>query len=245
MIRSTVSDRIATIALHRPEARNAIPTAQWTALGEAIAAVAAAGDVRALILRSDVPGIFSAGADIAEFESLQADPVQRTRFRLAMRGAIEALAAAPFPTIAAIDGGCFGAGVALVLGADIRIAGQDAVFATTPAKLGIAYPREDVARLSAQVGRGQAARMLFGAGTLSAAEAARIGLVEILAPVAADAAVQLAASIAANAPGAVAELKRILTDPSGAHDAAFDRAFGGPEFAEGLAAFRGRRLPAY
>jgi len=246
MIRSTVTNHIATITLHRPAARNAIPTAQWAALRESIQSVGESADeVRALILRSDVPGIFSAGADIAEFESLQADSVLRRPFREAMRGAIAALAAAPFPTIAAVDGGCFGAGVALVLAADIRVAGRDAAFATTPAKLGIAYPREDVARLAAQVGRGQAARMLFGAGTLTAAEAARIGLVEILAPIAAEVAEHLAESIAANAPGAVGQLKRILVDPFADHDTAFDDAFGGSELAEGLAAFRARRAARY
>lgn len=242
MIRLSQSGRIATIALDRGAARNAIPIAGWEALRETIEALR---DVSVLILRSDIPGIFSAGADIAEFASLQADPAQRPRFREAMRGAIEALAAAPFPTIAAIDGGCFGAGVALVLGADIRIAGRDAAFATTPAKLGIAYPREDVARLAAQVGKGQAARMLFGAGTLTADEAARIGLVELLAPIAAEVAETLAESIAANAPGAVGQLKRILADPGAEHDPAFDEAFGGGEFAEGLAAFRARRAPHY
>src|SRR5206468_11547968 len=56
---------------------------------------------------------------------------------------------------------CFGAAIALVLACDLRVAGDGASFASTPAKLGLGYPREDVARLIAQIGKGNAARMLF------------------------------------------------------------------------------------
>lgn len=245
MIRASVQDRIATIALHRPEARNAIPVAQWEALRAAIVALDGQ-DVRALILRSETPGVFSAGADLGEFAALRADPGLRPAFRQSMRDAIEALAAARFPTLAAVDGGCFGAAVALALACDIRIAGGEAAFGITPAKFGITYPREDVARLSMQVGKGQAARLLFTGGTIPAAEAARIGLVEILAPRAVDVAEHIAAGIAGNAPGAVRQLKAILADPADrAHDQAFEDAFGGAEFVDGLAALRARRAPGF
>jgi enoyl-CoA hydratase/carnithine racemase len=138
-----------------------------------------------------------------------------------MRGALEPLAGLPMPVIAAIDGDCFGAGVALALAADLRIAGPRAVFAVTPAKLGITYPQEDVARLVALVRPGQAARLLYGAARIDAAEAARIGLVEILAD---DAAGQ-------------------AHDP--ALDALFDAGFAGGDFREGLDAFRARRAPRF
>ncbi len=84
----------------------------WHALAAAARDV---GDARAVILKSDVPGIFSAGADVREFETLADDPELRPIFRTAMRDAIEAVAALPMPVIAAIDGGCFGAAVALIL----------------------------------------------------------------------------------------------------------------------------------
>ncbi|TPG42910.1 enoyl-CoA hydratase/isomerase family protein [Sphingomonas koreensis] len=243
MIGWTLDARIATLTLDRPAARNAIPIAGWHALASALAEIAAS-DARALILRSAAPGIFSAGADITEFAALQADPSAAARFREAMRAAIDTLAALPIPTIAAIDGGCYGAAVALTLACDIRVAGAHARIATTPAKLGIGYPGEDVARLIAQVGRGQASRMLFSAQPIDADEAARIGLVEILAPDAGKAAAALAAQIAVNAPGAVAMLKRTLADPrDSAHDAAFDDAFAGSEFAAAFVAFKSGKTP--
>ena len=241
MINLTRDGPVATIALARPEAKNALPIAAWQALAAAARDV---GDARAVILKSDVPGIFSAGADVREFEALQGDPALRTTFRIAMRDAIEALAALPMPLIAAIDGGCFGAAIALILAADIRVAGNYAEFATTPARLGLGYPQQDVVRLTAQVGKGMASLMLFTGDRLVPDEAKRIGLVELRAKKAIETATGLATAIAGNAPQAVRLLKRTLSGGEGLEQA-FDDAFGSAEFAEGLASFRERRKPLY
>ncbi|UIJ43618.1 enoyl-CoA hydratase/isomerase family protein [Sphingomonas cannabina] len=232
---------IARITLDRPAQRNAIPTAGWLMLRDVVAEVGRS-DVRAVILSSAVPGSFSAGADLADLGALASDPPARTAFREAMRAGIEAVAALPMPVVAAVDGGCYGAAVALALAADFRIAGDGAVFATTPAKLGIGYPGEDVARLIGRVGRGQAARMLLVADPIDADEAYRIGLAELRAPDALIAADSFAERIATLAPDAVRMLKRTLADPhSPAVARDFDAAFGGAEFAERLTAFRERK----
>lgn len=234
---------IATIALARGGARNAVPVAGWDQLA---ASTADLHDARVVILRSDMPGMFSAGADIGEFARLRDDPDAPTRFRLAMRAAIEALAALPMPVLVAIDGGCFGAAVALILAADLRIAGDAAQFAVTPARLGLGYPREDVARLARQVGQGRAGELLFTGETIGADAAARCGLVERRAAEAAPAAVILAKRIAENAPDAIRQLKRALRQPADSTlDSAFDAAFGSAELAEGLAAFHARRRPVF
>lgn len=241
MIRITRQGDIASILLDRPAARNAVPIAGWDALAAVADCVA---DARVVILRSAVPGIFSAGADIGEFTQFQANPSLRVRFRRAMRAGIEAVAALPMPVIAAVDGGCFGAAVALALAADIRIAGDAARFGVTPARLGIGYPQADVARLTAQIGRGQASRLLFTAGPIDADAAAAIRLVELRAADAGLAAETMALAIARNAPDAVRLLKRTLAGGEGL-DEQFDAAFGGPGFAEGLAAFQAKREPNF
>ncbi len=62
----------------------------------------------------------------------------------------------------------------------MRVAGPDASFAITPARFGISYPQPDLERLASLVGPGQAARLLYTAETIDAAEAHRIGLIELV-----------------------------------------------------------------
>ena len=235
--------RVARLTLDRGAARNAIPIGAWRDLSAMLANVAA-GDVRVLILRSSMEGVFSAGADIGDLAPLADDVAARGRFREEMGAAIEALAALPIATIALIEGGCFGAAVAVAMACDMRIAGPDAKFAITPAKLGIGYPPTDVARLKALIGPGQAARLLYSAATVNADEALAIGLIDEGDDNPEARVAALAATIAANAPSSVAILKRSLAGDSNAAQA-FEASFGSTDFAEGVAAFRARRAPEF
>lgn len=232
---------IARLTIDAPERRGAIPVAGWDRLAAILPTLPEGTRVLLLGGTSD----FSAGADLREFEGLTRDPYAAERFRQAMRRGIEALAAVPVPVIAVIAGGCYGAGVALALAADLRIAGEGARFAVTPARLGIGYPAADVARLSARVGRGWAARMLFAAEPIDAIRAEAIGLVEGVAVDPWAEAFALARTIAANAAASTRMLKAVLGDPSGDHDAAFDALFAGDDVVEGLAAHRQRRAPRF
>lgn len=250
MIAISIDGPIATIALDSPRTRNALDMDGWLALADAVeqvAAEAAGRGVRALVLRSAASGMFCSGSNLKEIAALADHPERRAPFRQAMRAAMEPLAALPIATVAVVEGDCFGAGVALALACDLRVAAPNAVFAVTPAKLGITYPQEDVARLVALVGRGQAARLLYGAGPVNAAEAARIGLAEIVAEDPLAAALEWARAAAANAPGSVASLKAMVQADyrDEAFDEAFDAAFAGADFREGLAAFRDKRRPVF
>lgn len=250
MFELSLDGPIARLTLMRPQVRNAVRVADWRVLAALVKQAAEMG-ARVIVVQSGADGIFCAGADLAEMAALHADPAARAPFRNAMRAALDALRTSPIPAIAAIDGGCFGAGVALAMACDIRVAGPRAVFAVPPARLGIGYPLEDIARLRALVGDGQAARMLLGAGTIDRDEAARIGLVEIATDRLAAAVDALAAAIAANAPASLALLKSGLALAASGlcsdegHARAFDAAFGGADFAEGIDAFRARRSPKF
>ena len=233
---------VARISLDRSAARNAIAIDQWPVLA-ALVASAIDGGARVLIIRSAVPNIFSSGADLGDLDGLSGDPALRSRFRIDMAQAFDALATAPIATIAAVDGGCYGAGVALALACNLRIAGDKAQFGITPAKVGIVYPTGDVARLKALVGPGQAARLLLSGMTVDADEARAIRLVE-RAKNADEAAQALAETIAANSRSSIAGLKRILDGDSDS-DRLFEDAFDGLDFREGLAAFRERRKPVF
>lgn len=244
MIDFAITDDLATITLGAPATRNALTLAGWQALAAAVAAIAVAGP-RAVVLRASEPAMFCSGSDLREIAALADDVAGRAPFRQAMRDALDPLAALAMPVIAAIDGDCLGAGVALALAADIRVAGPRAAFAIPPARLGIAYPQQDIARLVALIGPGQAARLLYTSARIDGAEASRIGLVEVTAEDALLEACTLARAMVALSPASLTALKQaIVRAPLGhdpALDAAFDAAFDGADFREGLAAFRERR----
>jgi enoyl-CoA hydratase/carnithine racemase len=238
----TLDDGVARLRLDRPEARNAIPASGWPELERRCGEAAASG--ARLLLLAGTSEAFCAGADLADFPSIAADPAKATAFRLVMRRALDAVRDLPIATVALVEGPCYGAGVALAMACDVRIAGPGARFAITPAKLGISFPQEDVARLVALVGPGQASRLLLGAGSVDPAEAARIGLVE-LAPVDATAAAEaLAAAIRSNSAESIAVLKRAVRlaaegkNRDEEQDRRFDAMFGWPELGERLAALR-------
>lgn len=245
MFELAIEDRLATLAMNRPEKRNAIGNGGWAKLTDAAAEIASA-DVRALLLRSSVDGVFSAGADVGEFVA----PGKGEAPDIAgpMRAGLDALARLPIPTIAHVDGGCFGAGVALALACDIRISGPNALFGIPPAKLGVAYPAEDLARLAAAVGRGQAARLIFSGMTIDAGEALRIGLIQFEGS--GGEAHGFCNAVASNSGESLVALKALLDRGiAGSFDEEsarlFAASFESRDFGVGLAAFRARQAPVF
>jgi enoyl-CoA hydratase/carnithine racemase len=232
------NDDLARLTLNRPEARNAIPAAGWAELAAVIGEVAAS-NARLLVV-TGAGRTFCAGADLAGFPAMRGELRAAARFRDDMRSALDRLRALAIPTVAVIEGYCYGAGVALAMACDFRIAALTAQFAITPAKLGIAYPQEDVQRLVELVGRGQAARLLFTAETIHSDEARAIGLVDDHMP----REQRLIDAIIANDPESLKLLKEsIRRAAAGARtdaemDARFDALIAGDEMARRLEALR-------
>lgn len=237
----TIDGAVARLRLNRPEARNAVPASGWQLLEQRCGEAARSG-ARLLVL-SGTRDAFCAGADLDDMAAFAGEAGSSTAFRLMMRSGLDALRNLPFATVAAIEGPCFGAGVALAMACDLRVAGPSARFAITPAKFGISYPQEDVARLVALVGPGQASRLLLGAAAVDAVEAARIGLVELVG----DDVEELAAAILANSGESVAVLKRAIrlavegNERDDEQDRRFDALLRSPDFGRRLAALRPRR----
>jgi len=226
---------IAHLALCRTAKRNALRLADWHAFAEALDRVAEAG-AKVLIVRSAAPRVFSAGSDLKELARLADRADERLPFAEAMDGVMRRLSGGPMVTIAEVEGACHGAGVALAMACDLRVAGPDASFAIPPARFGISYPAGDIARLVRLVGPGQAARLLYSGEAIGAEEAARIGLVETVEPYPAQRAHALAGAIAANSGASLALIRRALdasaampqTDP--ARDAQFLEGFASADF---------------
>ncbi len=237
----------ATLTLDRPAKRNAIDLAMWEELPRLVEAAMADPAVRLLVV-TGAGGMFCAGADIGEFAAHAADPAWRARNNAAIRAAQTTLARAPKPVVAAIDGDAIGGGLGLALASDVRLATPRARLAMTPAKLGLVYPLHDTKLLVDLVGPAQAKRMLFTARLLSAAEAARIGLVDEVVDDLAAAVDEFAARVTALSAttqiAAKAMVRRILdgaSDDDAESAAEFDAAFTGADFAEGVAAFHAKR----
>lgn len=248
----TITGGVARLAIDRPAKRNAFDQAMWEALPPLVEQAMADTAVRVLVVQAAAPGPFCAGADIAEFAAASRDPAWRARNQAAIRATQLALARAPKPTVALVEGDCIGGGCGIALACDLRVASPAARFGITPAKLGLVYPLHDTKLLVDIVGPAQARRMLFTGMLLDAAEALRIGLVEVLD---ADAVAALAAitdAIVATSPHSQRASKAIIrqildgaTDDDPASSAGFDAAFDGPDFAEGVAAFLGKRAPRF
>jgi enoyl-CoA hydratase/carnithine racemase len=142
MIDLSIDEGVARLVLNRPEARNAIPADQWPRLGAAAEEAEQAGARLLLVLGEGES--FCAGADLTDLALLAEDESARSAFRAAMRDALDRIRRLPFPAVAVIDGPCVGAGVALAMACDIRLAGPSSRFSIPPAQLGISYPQEDV-----------------------------------------------------------------------------------------------------
>lgn len=245
MFELSIEYRVATLTLNRPEKRNAIANQAWRDLEKCVVEIEASSAKVALV-RSAIDGVFCAGADIGDFVMPgEGDPPDLSG---PMRAAIDGLAALPMPTIAFVDGGCFGAGVAIMLACDVRLAGEGARFGIPPAKFGIAYPAEDLARLAAAVGRGQAARLIFSGEVIDCEEALRVGLVQHAAT--AEEARKFSGAIAANARSSLVTLKALLDHGiAGRFDAEserlFTQSFRSADFATGLAAYRAGEKPVF
>jgi enoyl-CoA hydratase/carnithine racemase len=242
MFRLEMDGPVARVVIDRGSRRNAIPIACWSAL-ERVVCEAAATDARLVVITSADPVSFCAGADLTELPELIDDVRKRHVFRGAMTSALARVRAVGKPTMAIVEGGCFGAGVSLAMACDLRVAGPRAEFAITPARFGISYPQPDLLRLAELVGPGQAARLLYGAEMIGADEAQRIGLIEIIDESTAPGQ-HMIERIAGNAPYSLYALKATLAGRWGV-DKRFDDAFASADFAEGWDAFRKGRKPAF
>jgi enoyl-CoA hydratase/carnithine racemase len=172
----TIEGVIAQLVLNRPDKHNALTRAMWAAIAEHAAAVAADPGVEVLVLRGATPAAFAAGADIGEFEEVFASTATARAYHGVVHAAYDAIAQLAKPTIAMVQGVCFGGGCALALCCDLRYADERATFCIPPARLGLAYSLTETKRLVDLVGPAKAKEMLMGARVIAAEEALRIGL---------------------------------------------------------------------
>ncbi|MGE0045601.1 MAG: enoyl-CoA hydratase [Hyphomonadaceae bacterium] len=199
---------VASIALARPEARNALSLELIDALIETFAALAADQNVRVVVLHAEGP-VFSSGHDLKELNAHRSDADSGRAFferTFARCGELmQAIVAAPQPVIAAIEGTATAAGCQLVASCDLAIAGGGARFATPGVNIGLFCTTPAVA-LSRAAHAKHAMEMLLTGDMIDAESAHRIGLVSRIVPAgeAHKTANDLAARIASKSPSALA-----------------------------------------
>jgi enoyl-CoA hydratase len=252
LVRVEIDGHIATVALNRPDKRNALTDEMLDQLIAAIDAVEAKAGIRVLCLRGEGHS-FCSGVDLAEKLTRRGTEgaVEFTR----LIEAFERLDRHPNPTIAVLQGTSLAGGWELALHCDIRFASPDAKFGMPLAKLGLVVPYPAAVRLLQIGGVAAATDLLLSATLIDGQRAHALGLVTHLAEAdALDAAAMAhAGKIAALAPLAVREMKRLLRhaapmpDPATHQefDAARRRITGSADTEEGLKAFLERRPASF
>ncbi|XP_032970082.1 enoyl-CoA hydratase domain-containing protein 2, mitochondrial isoform X6 [Rhinolophus ferrumequinum] len=165
---------ITEILMNRPRARNALGNVLVSELLEALAQLRADRQVRVLIFRSGVKGVFCAGADLKERE--QMSEVEVGVFVQRLRGLMNEIAF-PTPTIAAMDGFALGGGLELALACDLRVAASSAVMGLIETTRGLLPGAGGTQRLPRCLGVALAKELIFTGRRLSGAQAQALGLV--------------------------------------------------------------------
>ena len=219
-IRIEVSDHVAVVTLTRGDKHNALDAAMFEAIDAAAEEVGEAPGVRAVVLCGEGPS-FCSGLDIASFLSsdnnggggleVLLDRSGRRRANLAQRVATNWIDL-PVPVIAAIHGACFGGGLQIALGADVRIAAPDAKLSVMEGRWGLVPDMGITQTLTRLVPIDVAKELTFTARRVSGTEAQELGLVTRVADDPLAAAHELAVEIAGRSPDAVRAAKRLFEE---------------------------------
>jgi methylglutaconyl-CoA hydratase len=248
---------IVTLTLDRPEAKNALSAALVERITESLASLAGDATVRAVVL-TGAGDVFCAGADIGEMRAAgAAAPAQNEADSRRFARMLECLERQPQPTVAVVNGAAYGGAVGLVAACDIAVSVAGARFALSEVRLGL-VPAMISPYVIRAVGAREARRWFLTGEAMDAATALRIGLVHEVAAAGALAAAAdgVLRPLLAGAPGAQAEIKRLVRHATGRSDAGDDamladtarwiaRVRSGDEAREGLTAFLERRKPGW
>jgi len=243
------SDRVLRIVLNRPDKKNALTSAMYDTMREAIATSNDDRDVRVLFIHGQ-PDCFTAGNDLADFQDIE----RMRRDRPAMKF-LETISSATKPIVAAVNGPAVGIGTTILLSCDLAYAGQSTRFQMPFASLGLNPEGTSSFALARMAGHVQAAELLLLGERFSAEHAKAIGLINAVLPDAelfahSEAKVaQLAAQPAAAIRATKALMRRWtaerVKEVLAAESALFSERLASPEFAEAARAFFERRKPDF
>jgi enoyl-CoA hydratase/carnithine racemase len=248
---------VATITLDRPQALNALTFEVYRELTDTFRALAAQPPVRVVVL-TGAGNAFCTGGDVKEIigELLHRDPAGLLEFTRLTCDLVRAMRELPQPIVASLNGTVAGAGAAIAVASDLRVASDTARIAFLFVRVGLAGANMGCAHLLPRiVGLGRATELLMTGAFLEAEEAHRIGLYNRLVPHArlAEETAALSATLARGPAAGLAATKDALNrelhmDLEAAldHEAQVQaELMGQPDFHEGFAAFMEKRRPRF
>jgi enoyl-CoA hydratase / 3-hydroxyacyl-CoA dehydrogenase len=229
---------------------NAISPQVIKDLGTVWEKVTSGGEIRALVIASSIPVVFSAGADIKAFT--QMDEKSGAELIHGGHDLLRNLGLNRVSTIAAVNSLAFGGGCELVMACNFRIAAESAVFGQPEVKLGLIPGFGGTQRLPRLVGNEKALEMNLIGDAISSGEAEAYGLANRVVPdhELFDTALAWARKLAEQAPVAVEHVKTASDDPDldegiEKEKEGFATAFQSEDAKEGISAFLGKRTPKW
>ena len=242
---------VALVTLVRPEALNALSFDLLDDLAAALETLDADPACHAIVITGSGSRAFAAGADILELA-----PQSYASLRDGRRfESWDRLGEIGLPLIAAVRGVALGGGCELAMACDMIVAAEDATFGQPEIRLGVMPGAGGTQRLTRAIGKARAMEMILTGDSIGARAAETLGLVTRVVPAEAtvDAALELAARIAALPPLAVRAAKAAILDADeqsgksglAREREAFFRLFDTADQAEGMAAFMEKRRPTW
>lgn len=174
---------VATVTIGNERKLNVLTVAMWAELKACFDELGTSETLRCVVVRGAGEKAFSAGADIAEFETTRSTREQVIRFHEDRVGAcLDSILGCAIPVVAAIHGVCMGGGLEIACAADIRLADECARFGAPVGKLGFPLAFGETQALFSVVGHSVAAELLIEGRVFSAVEALQRGLVTRVSP---------------------------------------------------------------
>jgi enoyl-CoA hydratase/carnithine racemase len=249
-VRTTVEDGVLRIRLMRPDKKNSLTIAMYTALGDALARAETDPSVRAVLFEAEGDA-FSAGNDIGDFAAVASGKLARedmTTFTF-----LEALAKARKPYVAAVQGLAVGIGVTMLLHCDLVFVAENAKLSTPFVNLALVPEAASSVLLPARIGHARAFAMFALGEPIDGRTAANLGLANAALPANEVGPKALAAAklLASKPTGSLQATKQLMRDGQAIaavmarESDIFATRLKSPETAEALQAFAERRPPDF
>ncbi|XP_072919093.1 LOW QUALITY PROTEIN: enoyl-CoA hydratase domain-containing protein 2, mitochondrial [Hemitrygon akajei] len=248
---------IATVLMNRPHARNSLGKVFVMQLEEVVENLQKDKSVRVVLFKSQIKGVFCAGADLKE--RAQMSNTEVGQFVHKLRSLMSNIASLPMPTIAAIDGYALGGGLELALACDLRVAASSAKMGLIEVTRGLLPGAGGSQRLPRTVGIGKAKELIFTGRQVDGEQAESIGLVNAvvtqndLGDAAYQKALNLAREILPQGPVALKMAKQAInrgievdiTSGMAVEEMCYAQVIPTKDRLEGMAAFKEKRLPHF